>query len=92
LIDAHMCPYQGRNYAHLVYRGDGRPLSVFVESADRGRLPLRHETPRKGYVTEGAATGGHQVFVVGDHASPPPKAVTDELMRSALAFARTLEQ
>jgi hypothetical protein len=21
--DAHMCPYNGRNYAHLVIRGDG---------------------------------------------------------------------
>ena len=92
LIDAHMCPYQGRNYAHLVYRDRGQSLSVFVESADRGRLPLRHETPRKGFVTEGTSTGRHQVFVVSDVAAPPPKAIVEELMRSALAFVRKLEQ
>jgi anti-sigma factor RsiW len=92
LIDAHMCPYQGRNYAHLVYRANGRPLSVFAETADRGRLPLRHETPRKGFVTVGASTGRHQVFVVGDHGEPPPQNVVDELMRSALAYVRTLER
>lgn len=92
LIDAHMCPYQGRNYAHLVYRANGRPLSVFAETADRGRLPLRHETPRKGFVTVGESTGRHQVFVVGDHGEPPPRSVVDELMRSALAYVRTLER
>jgi anti-sigma factor RsiW len=91
LIDAHMCPYQGRNYAHLVYRGGGHMLSVFTESAMRGRLPLRHETPRKGFVTAGASTNGHQVFVVSDRAAHPPAAVVNELLASALAFAKTLE-
>lgn len=92
LIDAHMCPYQGRNYAHLVYRANGRALSVFAETADRGRLPLSHETPRKGFVTVGASTGRHQVFVVGDHGEPPPQSVVDDLMRSAVAYVRTLER
>ena len=91
LIDAHMCPYQGRNYAHVVYRGKTM-LSVFVETAERGRLPLTHETPRRGFVTEGASAGGHQVFVVSDHAVSAPPAVVDDLMRSALAFVRTLER
>lgn len=92
LIDGHMCPYQGRNYAHLVYRANGRPLSVFVETADRGRLPLSHETPRKGFVTVGESTGDHHVFVVTDHGEPPPRAVVDQLMQTALAYVRTLER
>lgn len=92
LIDAHMCPYQGRNYARLVYRANGRPLSVFAETADRGRLPLRHETPRKGFVTVGESTGRHQVFVVGDHGEPPPASVVDALMRAALDYVRTLDR
>jgi anti-sigma factor RsiW len=91
LIDAHMCPYQGRNYAHLVYRGNGIPLSVFAETATRGRLPFTHETPRKGFVTTGASTGRHQVFVVGDGSVSPPPSVVSDLMRSTLAFVRTLE-
>ena len=91
LIDAHMCPYQGRNYAHLVYRGGGKMLSVFVESALRGRLPLTHENPRKGFVTAGASTGGHQAFVVSDSEAGPPTAIVNEVLRSTLAFVRTFE-
>jgi len=88
LIDAHMCPYQGRNYAHLVYRSGERKLSVFAETADRGRLPLTHESPRKGFVATGATSGRHQVFVVGDGASPPPSAVVNDLLQSTLEFVR----
>jgi anti-sigma factor RsiW len=91
LIDAHMCPYQGRYYAHLVYRGDGHVLSVFAEAATRGRLPLTHETPRKGFVTEGRSDGGHQVFVVSDGSARPPESVVNELMRATLAYTKSLE-
>ena len=91
LIDAHMCPYQGRSYAHLVYRGGGKMLSVFAESALRGRLPLTHENPRKGFVTAGGSTGGHQVFVVSDSEGGAPPMVISDLLGSALAFVKTLE-
>jgi len=90
LIDAHMCPYQGRNYAHLVYRGNGKALSVFAETATRGRLPLTHESPRKGFVTAGASTSGHQVFVVSDSGVSPPPGVVNDLLQSTLTFVRAL--
>jgi hypothetical protein len=92
LIDAHMCPYQGRNYAHLVFRGKGRPLSVFAEVAERGRLPLTHESPRKGFVTVGTSTGAYQVFVVGDSDAQPPRHVVSELLDSTVRFVRSLEE
>ena len=92
LIDAHMCPYQGRNYAHLVYRGGGKMLSVFAETAQRGRLPVTHENPRKGFVTAGASAGGHQVFIVSDSTATPPSAVVNGLLRSTLAFVKTLDR
>ena len=92
LIDAHMCPYEGRDYAHLVYRGHGKPISVFIEPASRGRLPLTHGSPRKGHVSAGRTAGRHQVFVVTDHATPAPPEVIDELMRATIAFARSLER
>jgi anti-sigma factor RsiW len=92
LIDAHMCPYQGRNYAHLVYRGDGHVLSVFAEASTRGRLPLTHETPRKGFVTEGESGGGHHVFVVSDGAVRAPDSVVNDLMRATLAYTKSLER
>ncbi|MFM8532359.1 MAG: hypothetical protein ACKOEC_01995 [Acidimicrobiia bacterium] len=65
---------------------------MFAETADRGRLPLRHETPRKGFVTFGESTGRHHVFVVGDHGEPPPASVVDALMRAALDYVRTLDR
>ena len=92
LIDAHMCPLQGRNYAHLVYRNGEHKLSVFAETADRGRLPLTHQSPRKGFVTTGGAAGRHQVFVVGDAAAPPPPDAVNGLLRSTLEFVKTLER
>jgi anti-sigma factor RsiW len=92
LIDAHMCPYQGRTYAHLVYRGGGKMLSVFAEPATRGRLPLTNENPRKGFVTAGASSGGHQVFVVSDSEASPPSTIVNDLLQSTLAFVRTLER
>jgi hypothetical protein len=92
LVDAHMCPYEGRNYAHLVYRGGGHALSVFAEAATRGRLPLTHESPRKGFVAAGASTGRHQVFVVTDHAASAPQGVVHELLQSTLNFVRGLER
>ena len=92
LVDAHMCPFQGRNYAHLVFIGNGRHLSVFAESALRGRLPMTHETPRKGFVTVGSSTGTHQVFVVSDGTVKPPQPVVTELLDAALKFVRSLEE
>jgi anti-sigma factor RsiW len=92
LVDAHMCPYEGRNYAHLVYRDSGHALSVFAEAATRGRLPLTHESPRKGFVAAGESTGRHQVFVVTDHAASAPEGVVDELLQSTMKFVRGLER
>lgn len=89
LIDGHMCPYQGRNYVHLVYRHGEHKVSVFAEPATRGRLPLTHEAPRKGYVSEGASAGGHQVFVVSENGAGADDVVR-ELLRSTIAFARTV--
>jgi hypothetical protein len=60
--------------------------------AERGRLPLTHESPRKGFVTAGTSTGAYQVFVVGDNEPGPPPAVVNDLMGSALAFVKTLER
>jgi anti-sigma factor RsiW len=92
LIDGHMCPYQGRNYAHLVYRDGDYMLSVFVEAATRGRLPRAPDQPRKGFVSAGASTRRHQVFVVTADAAHPPPEVVSGLLQSSLTFARTLER
>jgi anti-sigma factor RsiW len=93
LIDAHMCPYQGRDYVHLVYRDTGGHLvSVFAEPSVRGRLPLTHQAPRKGFVTTATTTGGHQVFVVSESGTPAPPDVVRDMLDSTASFVKRLEK
>jgi anti-sigma factor RsiW len=104
VIDAHMCPYQGRNYAHVVIRGQGQTLSIFAEPAMRGSLPSTssataigddtldvHSTTRMGYRISAVATQQHQVFLVADQQTDPPNIGTAILL-SAVRFVRELEE
>jgi hypothetical protein len=103
VIDAHMCPYKGRNYAHVVIRGDRQTLSLFVERAERGALPDTptsvlagdtldvHETTRLGYRISAVATRDHRLFLVSERPTAPPDLAQD-LLRSAVRFIRGLEK
>lgn len=102
VIDAHMCPYKGRNYAHVVIRGDGQTLSLFAERAERGALPETptsvlagdtfdvHATTRLGYRVSAVATRDHQIFVVSERPTDPP-GLAEDILRSAVGFIRGLE-
>jgi anti-sigma factor RsiW len=102
VIDAHMCPYKGRNYAHVVMRGDGQTVSLFAERAERGALPDTptivlsgdtldvHATTRLGYRISAVATRDHQVFLVSERPTDPPD-VAQGILRSAVRFIRGLE-
>jgi hypothetical protein len=101
VIDAHMCPYQGRNYAHVVLRGGGQTLSLFAERAERGALPDApatvlagdlhlHATTRLGYRIEAIATRDHRLFFVSERPTEPPN-VAQDILRSAVRFIRGLE-
>jgi hypothetical protein len=103
VIDAHMCPFKGRNYAHVVYRGAGQTLSLFAERADRGTLPAApattlnggsvevHGTMRQGYRIAAVATRDYQLFFVSERPTDPPE-VEHDILRSAVRFIRSLEQ
>jgi anti-sigma factor RsiW len=104
VIDAHMCPYKGRNYAHVVIRGNqGQTLSLFAEHAERGALPAApttvlagdtlhvHATTRLGYGISAVATRDHRIFLVSERPTDPPD-VAEEILRSAVRFIRGLEQ
>ena len=104
VIDAHMCPYKGRNYAHVVIRGQGQTLSIFAEPALRGSLPTTssktalgvdtldvYSTTRMGFRISAAATLEHQVFLVSDQQTDPPETGTAILL-SAVRFVRELEK
>jgi hypothetical protein len=102
VIDAHMCPYKSRNYAHVVMRGDGQTLSLFAERAERGALPDApttplagetidvHATTRLGYRISALATRDHRIFFVSERPTEPPQ-IEHEILRSAVRFVRTLE-
>ena len=102
VIDAHMCPYKGRNYAHVVIRGGGQTLSLFTERAERGTLPGTptamlagetldlHATTRQGYRVSAVATRDHQIFLVSERPTDPPDLAQD-ILRSAVRFVRGLE-
>lgn len=102
VIDAHMCPYKGRNYAHVVIRGDGQTLSLFAERAERGVLPDApttmlagdtvdvHATSRLGYLISAVATRDHRIYLVSERPLDPPE-LAHGILRSALRFVRGLE-
>jgi hypothetical protein len=103
VIDAHMCPYKGRNYAHVVIRGDGQTLSLFAERAERGALPDTpttvlagdtldvYATTRLGYRISAVATRDYRLFLVSERPTDPPD-LTQDLLRSAVRFIRGLEK
>ena len=102
VIDAHMCPYKGRNYAHLVIRGDGQTLSLFAERAERGALPDTpttvlagdvpdvHATTRLGYRISAVSTRDHLIYLVSERPIDPPD-VAQGILSSAVRFIRSLE-
>jgi len=103
VIDAHMCPYKGRNYAHVVIRGDGQTLSLFAERAERGALPDTpttvlpgdaldvHATMRLGYRISAVATRDHRLFLVSERPTEPA-GLAQDILRSAVRFIRGLEK
>jgi hypothetical protein len=103
VIDAHMCPYKGRNYAHVVLRGGGQTVSLFAERAERGALPAApaarlagettdvYATTRLGYRVSALATRDYRIFFVAERPTDPPQ-VEQQILRSALRFIRDLEQ
>jgi anti-sigma factor RsiW len=103
VIDAHMCPFKGRNYAHVVIRGDGQTLSLFAERAERGALPAApssvlagetvdvHATARLGYRISAVATRDYRLFLVSERPIDPPD-VAQDILRSAVRFIRGLEK
>jgi hypothetical protein len=103
VIDAHMCAFKGRNYAHVVFRGGGQTLSLFAERAERGSLPAAavttlpgdtvdvHGTTRQGYRIAAVSTRDYQLFLVSERPIEPPE-IEHDILRSAVRFIRGLEE
>jgi anti-sigma factor RsiW len=104
LVDAHICPYKGRDYAHAIYRRNGQLVSLFAEPSVRGSLPPAEKvgqipdgglpvtaTALRGFVVDGVATGGHHLFVVSDQQAAISSEARDRILNSAAHFVRALE-
>ena len=105
LVDAHLCPYNGRDYAHAIYRHDGHLVSLFAEPAVRGALPRAEQVGMlpdfsspvlakalRGFVVDAAGTRQHHLFVVSDEQPAISNKARDGILSSAAQFARRLEE
>lgn len=105
LVDAHLCPYNGRDYVHAVYRDRGKLVSLFAEPSVHGGLPRSahvaplpqsdltlHWTTLKGFEVDSVATPKHHLFVVSPEGSAIPAETRDEILRAASQFVKTLER
>jgi len=97
LIEGHICSYQQRKYAHLIFRRHGHTLSVFIEQDDpRGKpkssRPLEiAQTSYTAYQVASVDTGSHRIFVVSDLPSVENLALANQLFPLTLGFIHKLE-
>ena len=97
LIEGHICSYQQRKYVHLIFRGDGHTISVFVESEDPGGKPKSSrplEIDQAGYEAYQVAsvnTGLHRIFVVSDLPGAENLALANQLVPATLGFIHQME-
>ena len=97
LIEGHICSYQQRKYAHLIFRSHGHTVSVFIEQDDpRGNpKPSRAleiaQTSYAAYQVASVDTGIHRIFLVSDLPSVENLALADQVFPLTLSFIRKLE-
>ncbi len=105
LVEAHTCPYNGREYAHLVFRNGENTMSLFAEESTRGPLPPAsvvappdhmlsglYAADRDGFHVDATATRNHQLFVVSDRQGAGQDAFARQLLQAAVSFTRTIEK
>jgi len=97
LIEGHICSYEQRRYAHLIFRGDGHTISVFIEddvpgSNPKSPLPLEiDQASYKQYKVASVDTGIHRIFVVSDLPNNENLALANQLVPATLGFVQKLE-
>jgi anti-sigma factor RsiW len=97
LIEGHICSYEQRQYAHLIFRGKGHTISVFIEndvpgSNPKSLLPLEiDQASYKLYQVASVDTGVHRIFVVSDLPDAENIALAKQVLPRTLSFIRTME-
>jgi anti-sigma factor RsiW len=97
LIEGHICTYEQRKYAHLIFRNQDHTVSVFIEPDDprgnpKSSIPLEvAQTSYKAYQVASVDTGIHRIFVVSDLPSVENRALANQLFSSTIDFILKLE-
>ena len=97
LIEGHICSYQQKQYAHLIFRGNGHTVSVFIERDNSSGNP-KPSHPREidqasftAYQVASVDTGRHRISVVSDLPSVENLALAKQLVPATLSFVKKLE-
>jgi len=97
LIEGHICSYQQRKYAHLIFRSHGRTVSVLIEQDDprgnpKSARPIEiAQTSYAAYQVASVDTGIHRISLVSDLPSDENLALADRVFPLTLSFIRKLE-
>ena len=92
LVDAHACPYKGRRYAHFVFRGNGRTMSLFLDDHPHGALPEVASADEGNFHVDASATSHHQLFVVSDRGEPEAETLVRDVLAPSVAFVSDMER
>jgi hypothetical protein len=97
LIEGHICSFQQRHYAHLIFRGNGHTVSVFIEEhepvgkADSSRAAEIGESHYSLYEVASVDTGIHRIYLVSDLPSGENAALAKQLFAGTLTFVQKME-
>ena len=98
LIEGHICSYERKKYAHLIFRGQGHTVSVFIEPDEppgdpKSSRPLQiAQASYKAYQVASVDTGIHRIFVVSDLPSGENLVLANQLFPSTIDFIQKLER
>ena len=97
LVEGHVCSYQEKYYAHLIFRGNGHTVSVFIDRDDTGINPKSShpdeidQATYKAYQVARIDTEHRHIFVVSDLPSVENLALANQLVPATLGFVEKLE-
>jgi anti-sigma factor RsiW len=97
LIEGHICSYQQKKYAHLIFRGNGHTVSVFIEP-DEPSVNPKPSHPREinqasftAYQVASVDTGRHRISVVSDLPNGENLALAKQILPQTISFIRKME-
>lgn len=98
LIEGHICSFQQRRYAHLIFRGNGHTVSVFIEhhepvgNADSSAAAEIGQAHYSVYEVASADTGIDRIYLVSDLPSGENATLAKQLLPPTLKFVQKMER